>query len=68
MTEQTPRIKELFARLERERQAGLKASRWGEARRFAGKRDGNHLARIDHIISMIDKEYTKLERQVKEHI
>ena len=53
------RIEELYQRLEREQRAGLRANRWGECRRFAGRMAGNRLDRIDHIRQMIDREYAK---------
>ena len=62
------RIDDLRKRLERERQAGLRANRWGEARRFAGRMAGNRLDRIERIRRMIDKEYTRLAKTNKEEI
>ncbi len=53
------RLEELYQRLDRARNDSLKANRWGEARRFAGRAAGNRLDRIDHIQRMIDKEYSK---------
>lgn len=54
------RLDDLYQRLERARQASLRANRWGEARRFVGRAAGNRLAKIGHIQSMIDKEYNRL--------
>ena len=55
----TNRLEELYQRLERARQAMVTNNRWGESRRFAGRKAGNRLERIDHIQQMIDKEYAK---------
>jgi len=56
------RLEELRGRLERAHQSCIRANRWGEARRFAGRAAGNRLARIEHIQNMISKEYDKLAR------
>ena len=53
------RLEELYKRLERARQDSLRANRWGEARRFAGRTAGNRLDKIAHIEGMIAREYAK---------
>ncbi len=57
----SPRLTELYQRLERARQSLGGGNRWGETRRFAGRAAGNRLAKVVHIQSMIDKEYKKLQ-------
>jgi hypothetical protein len=36
---------------------------WGEARRFAGARDGNKLARLDRARARLLREYTRAEKR-----